>query len=706
MPNEALIPGTRYGLDQPPGLYEDRARQTRPTDVRMDVAAFVGLTERGPVATAVALESWGDFLAQFGAPGDGRALPHAVHLFFANGGRRCVVSRALNYGAARTARWCLPVLRHLDGEPLELWARDPGHWGNNLQLSLTLEKSLTTSLLRTDADTFETHAEPPWTQGDLLRISVRHDGVLDVPLYRFISTVQTGSGGGLRLTLSDTVPALTLADQADVQQISAHLEVGVDDVVSERFADAGLCHEHPRFLLRLLQGTPRENSDIEEPGSRLVRPLAADEHAWLVPSLPPDPLPIDPLPCDPLPEDPLLAGIQTTYAPLAEHRREAGDDGATQTGREHFFEAPGQSLGGLTDEERDERPFRNQAGPLDALAEYNAQQIAAPITLVNLPDLVHYEAQDPLESLPESTRPPPTLEFTPVCGPSFEQTDPYTPIYPKLAASFEPETVLPLAVELAAWCSRVSSTTPWPIDWRTYPNICMAIIDLPPRLASHEIRTWRRTLGGGNRAALCAPYIRVTPLVEPYSALDTVPPGGAFCGTIAAHTRATGVHAAPANIPLERVVRLVDDDRLPGPRFLFDERVNLIREIPAGLALQSARTTANDSQWTHIPVRRLIDYLLRQLVLDARWAVFEPNDARLRARLLMGVERRLEALFHVNALRGANLGDAFFARIGATPTGVDGVVVEVGVAPAVPAEFIIFRLSLLREGQTLIEEVE
>ena len=274
------------------------------------------------------------------------------------------MSRALNYGAARTARWLLPGLESVDGHPLELWARDPGHWGNHLQLSLTLEKSLSTVLTRVDAETFETQTEPTWKQGDLLRISVRRGDLLDPPLYRFIRSAQPGPAGGLQLTLTDAVPALTQADQADVQQINAHLEVGVDDVVQERSADAGLCHEHPRFLLRLLQGGPRPGSDIEASASALVRPRAVDEHAWLVPS------------------EALLEGSVATYSPLAEHRLDAGDDGALETGRSHFFEAPAQSLGALSDDQLAERPFRNQAGPLDALAEYNADQIAAPITMV------------------------------------------------------------------------------------------------------------------------------------------------------------------------------------------------------------------------------------------------------------------------------------------------------------------------------------
>ncbi|MER2553698.1 MAG: hypothetical protein ABTQ28_10565, partial [Thauera sp.] len=76
----------RPGL--PPGVYEERPVQTVRTRVRLDVAAFVGLAERGPVNTPVAIDDIGQFEAVFGPALPGLALALAVRLFFANGGRR------------------------------------------------------------------------------------------------------------------------------------------------------------------------------------------------------------------------------------------------------------------------------------------------------------------------------------------------------------------------------------------------------------------------------------------------------------------------------------------------------------------------------------------------------------------------------------------------------------------------------------------
>ncbi|HZI13483.1 MAG TPA: hypothetical protein VE153_24090, partial [Myxococcus sp.] len=127
----------RKGL--PPGVYEQRPVQARAVEVRMDVAAFVGLAERGPIDAPVVLESFEEYRAWFGAPGGGRLLGQSVWLFFANGGRRCVVVRAVDRQNAKKARWKLPGLEARTpvlGDPpqaVRLEARDPGGWGNRLE---------------------------------------------------------------------------------------------------------------------------------------------------------------------------------------------------------------------------------------------------------------------------------------------------------------------------------------------------------------------------------------------------------------------------------------------------------------------------------------------------------------------------------------------------------------------------------------------
>lgn len=86
--------------------------------LRLDVAAFIGFAERGPLHTPVALEDLGQYRALFGgdlqlARDGGRPvyahLPQAVQAFFDNGGRRCYAVRVAGDGA-RPNRFRLPGL--------------------------------------------------------------------------------------------------------------------------------------------------------------------------------------------------------------------------------------------------------------------------------------------------------------------------------------------------------------------------------------------------------------------------------------------------------------------------------------------------------------------------------------------------------------------------------------------------------------------
>lgn len=81
--------------DLAPGVYAQVVDASDPgvTAVRTDVAAFVGLAERGPLDTPTAIESWVQYRSAFGGPLRGAFMPYAVNAFFENGGRRCVVVR-------------------------------------------------------------------------------------------------------------------------------------------------------------------------------------------------------------------------------------------------------------------------------------------------------------------------------------------------------------------------------------------------------------------------------------------------------------------------------------------------------------------------------------------------------------------------------------------------------------------------------------
>src|SRR5437588_3477219 len=102
-----------------PGVLCEAALQPQAeSPLRLDIAAFVGFAERGPVDTPIAVEDINQYRALFGgelliARQDGKPvyanLPGAVQAFFDNGGRRCYVVRVVGEKATAN-RFRMPGL--------------------------------------------------------------------------------------------------------------------------------------------------------------------------------------------------------------------------------------------------------------------------------------------------------------------------------------------------------------------------------------------------------------------------------------------------------------------------------------------------------------------------------------------------------------------------------------------------------------------
>lgn len=135
-----------------PGVYfAPTPRPAGPALPPLDVAAFVGFAERGPLDWPTPVDDMAMYRAIFGGdlalargPG-GRVLnahlPRAVAAFFANGGRRCYVARVAGR-RAKAVRCQTPGLIALDkmSEPrlAALRASSPGRWADELRLATRL----------------------------------------------------------------------------------------------------------------------------------------------------------------------------------------------------------------------------------------------------------------------------------------------------------------------------------------------------------------------------------------------------------------------------------------------------------------------------------------------------------------------------------------------------------------------------------------
>ena len=86
-----------------------------------------------------------------------------------------------------------------------------------------------------------------------------------------------------------------------------------------------------------------------------------------------------------------------------------------------------------------------------------------------------------------------------------------------------------------------------------------------------------------------------------------------------------------------------------------------------------------------------------------QWAVFEPNDERLWSSLRLSTANFLARTWRQGALFGSTPSDAFFVKCDAETNPQDvieagQVVIEVGICPVKPAEFVIFRISQFAAG--------
>ncbi|MFI0218851.1 phage tail sheath family protein [Streptomyces lydicus] len=214
----------------------------------------------------------------------------------------------------------------------------------------------------------------------------------------------------------------------------------------------------------------------------------------------------------------------------------------------------------------------------------------------------------------------------------------------------------------------------------------------------------------GGYAALYYPWLMIS---DPAGrGTLAVPPSGHLAGIYARSDAQQGVHKAPANEPVTGafgVTRVLD---VAEQGELNDAGVNVIQSF-AGNArpvVWGARTTAprSDTAWRYINVRRLFLFIEESLQEGLRWAVFQPNNLSLRKRVDRTVSEFLTRVWTDGALFGATAAEAFYVKIDDenNPPGdreLGRLVVDIGVAPVRPAEFVVVRIGMSQGGSEVQE---
>jgi len=243
----------------------------------------------------------------------------------------------------------------------------------------------------------------------------------------------------------------------------------------------------------------------------------------------------------------------------------------------------------------------------------------------------------------------------------------------------------------------------------------IAVLD-PPLFSSGkeskeiaEIQTWRNRFDS-RFAALYFPWAIVyDPLQLGGNVVRAIPPSGHVVGTYANTDLTVGVHRAPANYALGWVQDFLVDVDATVQSVLNPLGINCLRTFPGrGLRIFGARTLSSESSWTYVNVKRLMMMIEKSLEVALQWAVFEPNDSSLRLAVSGAISIFLEAVYEAGALAGATDAQAFYVKCDATNnladvTDAGQFVAEVGVAPAIPAEFIVFRVGRTQDGLEVTE---
>jgi uncharacterized protein len=204
------------------------------------------------------------------------------------------------------------------------------------------------------------------------------------------------------------------------------------------------------------------------------------------------------------------------------------------------------------------------------------------------------------------------------------------------------------------------------------------------------------------------PWLRVrdpaTDLIIP------LPPSGHVMGAYARTDNERGVFKAPANVVVRGISGFTHDIPDGEQDILNPAGVNVLRRFDGlGNVIWGARTISSETLWRYVPVRRLFIFIEQSLVRGTRFAVFEPNDLKLWARLRDGVTNFLTTQWRAGALFGAKPEEAFFVKVDETTTTEEDrqlgrVNIIVGIAPVRPAEFIIFQIGQAPQSVIIAEQ--
>ena len=650
---------------QPPALHPQR----------MDVCAFVGVAPRGPAyvpvvdqdwpagyrmvtdaarpllrSVAVPVRSFDEYLHLFGGFEGPGLLPHAVSSYFEQGGRHAWIVRVVHArAAAKFDEGCAQI--KLSGpftQPLAFVARNLGSWGDRLRLSLSF--TTTTIACSLSGSEVEVEAHSPLVIGSTLRFT-NALGVRSLSLLTGMRRVRDSERARERWQLEFDSPPL---GPVRAELIEARIEIGDGLGRREVFEHLALAADHPEGLANVL---------CER--SALLWPHPDWAAAQLVP-----------------------ADTQVEFLRGASALSKTGQDAWEDIVGDDFFD-PVWS------------PADETAGSGLAALAYTPG-----VTQVLLPDLY----------LPAQWAGEEEVEIASSGGAGAEFAACVKLVPAATAANVAPSALSGLILDprTAGGLAAIIALQQRVVEFCEGTQNHIALIDVPPGLSQGRIEQWRAAFDSAWVAAY-HPWLVPTrrnaegnddALSSGQAKRRQLPPSAPAAGIVARREFERGVQYGPANEIAREIIHFAETQPEGRADALHPQNINCFVRQPDGIALVAARTLSRERDWRQLSVRRLMLMLRRTLLVDTQWAVFEPNGPALWRDLQHAIESLLRGLFRAGAFAGRSEAESFFVRLSTEQARLDRgeLLVEIGVAPAEPLEFILVRLRRDGDGTLSLEE--
>lgn len=239
-----------------------------------------------------------------------------------------------------------------------------------------------------------------------------------------------------------------------------------------------------------------------------------------------------------------------------------------------------------------------------------------------------------------------------------------------------------------------------------------AILDIPRFENLQGLINWRNKFD----TKVAAMYYPRIEMLDPkdITGLSSllVPPSGHIAGVFADKDENEGMYKVAANIFIKGAVgleKIVDKKEY---EIIYPKGINGFKNIPGrGIKIWGARTLSSDISWRYINVRRTFSMIQEALKEGTSWAVFEQNQPGLRKSIVRHVTAFMRDIWRDGYLQGNVPEEAFFVKCDNElnpPENIEkGIItVEIGIAIAKPAEFLIIKLKgNLENSMVLLENV-